>query len=70
MLEVLACAVHLVAQERATGATFLPFGTKHEMIDDELATAVEQRRQRYWPVLARKDILLLDLHPRQGATHF
>ncbi len=36
------------------------------MFDKELATVVKQLAQRHLPGRAVEDILLFDLHPRQG----
>src|SRR5262245_8091674 len=41
MLEMLPRAVDLIREQRAAGASLLPVGAEHEVIDDELAASVE-----------------------------
>src|SRR6266436_1270343 len=67
MLEMLARAVDLIAEQRTAGASLLPFGTEHEMIDDELTASVEQIAERHRAVDAFEDIVLLDLDPGERA---
>jgi hypothetical protein len=57
-----------VGPERAAGATFVPVRAEHEVVDDELAAAGEQVRQRLLAVRAIKYIGLLDLDPGQLAA--
>ena len=46
MLEVLPRAVDLIREQRTAGASLVPFGTEHEVIDNELAAPVEQFAER------------------------
>ena len=39
-------AVEMVGEIRAAGAAFLPARAKHEMVDDELALAIEELGER------------------------
>src|SRR6266403_1746097 len=68
MLEMLPRAVDLVREQRTAGASLLPLGTKHEVMDDKLTASVEQVAQRHRAVDAFEDIVLLDLDPGQGAA--
>src|ERR1700674_3698152 len=56
---------HVVGAERAADATLLPTRAEHEMIDDQLATPVEQVGERVPAVKSVEDIFLLDLDPGQ-----
>src|SRR6266536_4973070 len=60
-------AVDMIGQERAARATLLPFWTKHEMIDDQLAPAIEQVSERFLAGRSFKDVRLLHLDPGQFA---
>src|SRR5260221_9492867 len=70
MLEMLARAVDLVREQRTAGASLVPFGTEHEVIDDELAASVEKVGERHRALGAFEDIVLLDLDPGQRAALF
>src|SRR5664279_6348175 len=60
-------SVEIVGDERAARAAFLPSRTEHEMIDNQLAAAVEQLSQRLLSMRTLKNILFLDLLPRHLA---
>ena len=45
--EVNECGVGVIHEKRTAGAAFLPVWAEHEVIDDELAPAVEQFGQRF-----------------------
>src|SRR5712664_3441681 len=66
MLEMLPRAVDLIREQRAAGASLLPIGTEHEVIDDELTASVEQVAERHLAVDTFEDVVLLDLDPGQG----
>jgi hypothetical protein len=61
-------AIEIVGPERAALAAFLPVGTQHEVIDDELAAAGEEIGERLRAIGPLKDISLLDLHPGHMAA--
>src|SRR5256885_5078199 len=67
VIEVDAEAVEIVRPERAVLAALVPVGREHEVIDDELAPAVEELGQRLRACRPVEDVLLLHLLPRQGA---
>ena len=58
-------AVIPVGPERAVRAAGVPGWIEHEMLDDELAPAVEQIGQRFLPPRAIEDVILRDPHPWQ-----
>ena len=60
--------VDVVGVKRAADATLLPVGAEHEVVDDELAPALEEILERLLPVGTLEDIGLLDLHPGQSAA--
>src|SRR5436853_6243993 len=57
----------MIGQIGAAFATLFPALTKHEMINDQLAAALEQISQRLFSVWAIKHIFLLDLDHREFA---
>src|SRR5215467_4628425 len=57
--------VEIVRPERAVLASRIPVGGEHEVVDDQLTSALEQIRQRFFSIWAVKDIILVYLHPRQ-----
>jgi hypothetical protein len=61
-------AVHVVGEEGATGAALAQIPSPHEMIDDQLAAAVEELGERPFALGRIENVLLLDLHPRQRAS--
>jgi hypothetical protein len=61
-------AVGVVGHERAARAALLPAGAEHEVLDEELAPAGEQRGERARAVRGVEDVVLLDPLPRQGAA--
>jgi hypothetical protein len=67
MLKMPPRTVDLIREQRTAGASRLPFGTEHEVIDDKLTASVEQVAERHWAVDALEDIVLLDLDPGQRA---
>src|SRR5947208_10936882 len=62
-------AVEVIGRHRATGAPLRPFRAEHEVIDDQLAAAVEEVRERLLSaVRPREDIALLDPLPGELAA--
>jgi hypothetical protein len=57
--------VEVVGPERAALAAGVPARIEHEVVDDELAAAGEELRQRASSVRPLEDVLLLDALPRQ-----
>src|ERR1044071_7646986 len=60
-------AVKVVGQKRTALATFLPAGTEHEMVNNQLAPSVEKISQGFLTVRSLENILLIDLDHRQLA---
>src|SRR5262249_43968737 len=58
--------VEVVGPERAALAADVVLGREHEVVDDQLAAAVEQVGERLLAVRALEDVLLLDRLPGQG----
>src|SRR6266480_8130051 len=58
--------VEVVGPERADRTAGLVFWIEHEVIDEQLAAAVEQLRQRLLTARAFEDVVLLDRLPRQS----
>src|SRR5207247_11438148 len=67
VIEVDAETVEIVRPEGAVLAALVPVRGEHEVIDDELAPAVEKLRQRLPALRPVEDVLLVDLLPGQGA---
>src|SRR5437763_4391269 len=61
-------AVKMIGQIGAAFATLFPARTEHEMINNQLAAALEQISQRLFSVWAIKHIFLLDLDHREFAA--
>ncbi|MNS96815.1 hypothetical protein D3C72_1311310 [compost metagenome] len=59
-------ALQVVGQERTTHAAFLPVGTEHEVIEDELALALEQVGQAVRAAGVQELVGLVHLDPGQG----
>ncbi len=59
-------AVDMVAHERASIADVVRSRRQHEVVDDELAVAVEEVGERLRPVGPVEHVALLDLDPGQG----
>src|SRR5690348_9706006 len=53
--------IEMVGEIRAALATFLPSRAEHEMIDNQLAAAIEQISQPLFPVRPFEDVLLSTL---------
>ena len=70
VLEMLPRAVDLISEQRTAGASFLPFGPEHKVIDDELTASIKQVGEHHWAVGAFEDIVLLDLDPGQRPALF
>src|SRR5262245_19550558 len=68
MLEMLERGVDMIGEERTARANVIRIGRQHEMIDRELASRAEQLGKRYLAFWTVKDIVLLDIHPGQGAA--
>jgi len=58
----------VVDHERAHVAALVPFRVEHEVVDDELAAALEQVEQSHAAVRAFEAVRLLDLDHRQPPT--
>jgi hypothetical protein len=67
VLEMLIGGVDVVGTERAADAALLPIGAEHEMLDDELVSALKQVSKRLLALDRVKDICLVDRDPRQLA---
>src|SRR5438034_59753 len=67
MREVPVRPVKMISQIGAAFATLFPARTEHEMINNQLAAALEQIGQSLFSLWAIKDILLLDLGHREFA---
>jgi len=61
-------AVEVIGEIRAAWAALLPFRTKHEVVDDQLAATVEQIGQRFLASGPFEQIGLVYFDPRQFAT--
>ena len=68
MFEMGQGAIDVIGEERATGAACAPARAKHKVIDNELASAIEQLSQILLALGSVKDIILLNFHPRQSQT--
>ena len=55
--------VGVVHIEGAAGAALLPIGAEHEMVDDELALAVEEIGEANFAVRAIEYVILFDFYP-------
>src|SRR6185295_5699685 len=66
MLEMRQGAIDMVGLERAADTALALVGAPHEMLDDELAAAVEEIGKRNLSFRRIEDVILLDLDPRQG----
>jgi hypothetical protein len=62
--EVQICGVMVV---RPKGAALFPAGTKHEMLNEQLAAPLEKIGQRFPAIRAFEDVVLLDADPGQFA---
>src|SRR6516164_1792063 len=67
MLQMHRYAVEVVGPERAMRTTCLPCRIEHEVINDQLAAAVQQLRQALPAVGSFEYVVLLDALPRQFA---
>ena len=68
MLDVHQGSLDVVGFERAADAAFVPARPEHEVLDDELAAAVEQIGQRLLALRRVEQIGLVDLDPGQFAS--
>src|SRR5262249_36358285 len=68
VLEVRENALDVVDLERASDALCGLAGPHHEMLDEELAAAVEQIGERHLSVRPIENVLLLHLDPREVAA--
>src|SRR5262249_14367171 len=59
--------VDVVGEERAARTSLFPSRTKHEMVDDQLAPAIEKVRQSFLSLWTLEHVVLLDLDPGQFA---
>jgi hypothetical protein len=62
------CSVGVIHVERTTGAAFFPLGAKHEVIDDVLASSVEEISESFLAARGIEDIILFDFDPRKLAV--
>jgi hypothetical protein len=58
----------MIGHERATRATLVRLRPEHKVVDDQLAAPGEEVGERHLALGRVEEIILLDLHPRQGAT--
>jgi hypothetical protein len=58
----------VVNYKRAAGTALIPAWIKHEVVDDQLATLVEEIEQTHFAVWTLEEVLLVDLDHRQLAT--
>src|SRR6202790_1846592 len=58
-------AVSMIHIERATRAALLPLRTEHEVVDDELTSAIEKIRECDLAIRAVEHVILVDLYPWQ-----
>src|SRR5258708_26427318 len=70
MLQMDRNAIEVVGPKRAMRASSVPFRIEHEVIYDELARAIEQLRQSFFPVRSFERVLLVNVLPRQLAPVF
>ena len=56
-------AVGVVHVERAARAALLPIGTEHEVVNNQLALAIEKVRKRHLPVRPVENVIFFDLDP-------
>src|SRR6266851_6838325 len=68
VLEMSKGAIDMIGEKRATGAACVPAWAKHEVINNELASAIEQFSQILFALGTVKDVILLHFHPRQSQT--
>ncbi len=68
VLEMHQRAVDVIDLERAADAGLELPGRQHEMLDDQLAAAREEFRQRLSPFGPLERVVLVDLHPGEGAA--
>ena len=60
-------AVGVVHIERTARAALLPVRTEHEVVDNQLAVAVEKLRERHLPVRPVENVIFFDFDPRKLA---
>jgi hypothetical protein len=58
----------LVDRRGAARAALVPLGVEHEVLDDELAPALEDVEQGHLAVLTGEDVVLVDAHHRHPAA--
>src|SRR5438045_9541903 len=68
MREMPVSTIEMIGQVRAALAAFLPSGTKHQMINNQLTAAIEQIRQRFLSIWSVEHIFFVDLDPGQLTT--
>jgi hypothetical protein len=68
VLEMDESAFDVVDLEGATGASLSPFGTKHEVLDDQLAPSLEEAGERALSPRAVEQIGLFHLEPGEIAA--
>ena len=65
MVEMRQRAIAVIGKKGTTGASGLPAGTQHEMVDDQLAAAAEQIGQAFLARRSIENLRLFDLDPGQ-----
>src|SRR5205823_3356786 len=68
VLQMLHGRLEVVRPERADRTALLPVRAEHEVIDEQLAAAVEEISQRLLAVWALEDVLLLDRLPGKALS--
>src|SRR4029078_7883060 len=57
--------IEIVGPERTMRAAGIPFRSKHEVVDEELASALKKIGQRFLSLRSVKHVSLLNFFPRQ-----
>src|SRR5437762_12056007 len=68
MREMPVGAVKVIRQIGAAFATFVPVGTEHEMINDQLTAPVEKIGQGFLAIRPFEYVILVDLHHREAPS--
>src|SRR6266404_2539190 len=68
MREMPVGAVKVIRQIGAAFATFVPVGTEHEMINDQLTAPVEKIGQGFLAIRPFEYVILVDLHRRAALS--
>lgn len=65
VIEVNERPIDVIGQEGTAWAAHFPFGTEHEVVNDELAAIAKETGKRLFTVWAVEDVILLNLDPGQ-----